>query len=84
MFPESQRHVIECFVLRQKIKDKIKLDGVKYEYIDGSVSEQEQFAKVCTKLLNLRPELLSKNEDDSSQEEGQSTEDQEDTAHQIF
>ena len=78
LFPESQRHIFDCFVLRSQLKNEINFDEFCYEHIDGNLAEQEKFAKVCTKILNLRRELLSEKEDKTSEDKDQSTEDLDD------
>ena len=84
LFPETQQHLFDCFVLRSKLKNEVNFEEFQYDYIDGTTSEQEKFAQLCTKILKLRRELLSKNQDDSSQSEVQSTEDPDDSMNQLF
>ena len=84
LFPETQRHIFECFVLRGELKNEVNFDEFCYEHIDGTLDEQEQFAKVCTKILMLRRELISKKDGTTSEDKDQSTEDLDDSLMQIF
>ena len=54
IFLESQKYVMECSDLRQKLKDKVNLDGLVYDHNNGTLAEQEQFAKKFTLLLEFR------------------------------
>ena len=72
LFPESQRHIGDCYVLRSILKDKVNFDGFNYEHIDSTLEEQEKFAQVFHKLIEERRKLLNEND---FQEEDQSTED---------
>ena len=84
LFPETQRHIYDCFVLRSELKPEINFDEFNYDHIDGTLSEQENFAKMCTKILKLRRELICKKQGYSSQSEDQSTEDLDESLPQLF
>ena len=70
LFPETQKHIYDCYVLRTHLKDKIKFDDFSYDNIDGTLEEQEKFAQMFCSLLEARRIYL-----DVSPRESQSTED---------
>ena len=68
LYPEQQQHIIQCFVLRERVNHLIDLDNYSYNDIHGNLSEQEGIAKVYTLLMDTRKDLL----DNSSSMEAQS------------
>ena len=55
---EVQEHLMNCFVIRQKLKDRINFE-FDYSDIEGSIALQEKFAKCYTIILTTREEILS-------------------------
>ena len=76
LFPESQKHIYECLVIRKEAERRnLKLsDQISYESIDGSLEEQEKFVHNYTLLLVTRQQILE-SRDKSPQAENHSTED---------
>ena len=54
-----------------------RMSHVQYNHIYGSISEQKDIANMCMKLLQLREELLT-NQDDQDQEDPDDLDDADD------
>ena len=57
LFPESQKHVFECNVIRKKL-DMIDFRKLKYEMIFGKLEDQELFAQNYHLMLKARSDLM--------------------------
>ena len=76
LYPETQKHIFECFVIRREAeKSNIQIsDKCCYSFIGGNLEQQEEFIKIYIQLLSLRQRILE-SRDKSPQEESRSTED---------
>ena len=76
LYPESQSHLYECYVIRKEAKKQgIQIsERCCYSHIDGTLTQQEEFIKIYIKLLSVRQHILE-SRDQSPPEESRSTED---------
>ena len=58
LFFETQEHLLNCVVIRNKLKDVVDFD-LNYSDIEGSLTLQEKFAKTYTQILTTRDEILT-------------------------
>ena len=60
---DTQQHVLECKVLQDILPLK---NHIKYNHINGTISEQKEFVTTYAKYLEIRDELLSETESQQS------------------
>ena len=75
LFIENQEHLAKCPIIREKLGKNIDFSTFDYSFINGSIAQQEVFAKQYTMILERRDELLKEGRDvspngDQSTEEG--------------
>ena len=58
-FSESQQHLLECTVIKQKLRGVVKFENLNIEMAHQSLENQEILAKNYTIILNTRDDLLS-------------------------
>ena len=58
IFPNTQEHIIKCEILKQSLSDQINFLYTSVNNINGTIEEQENFAKSLTILLKKREDLL--------------------------
>ena len=58
LFIETQEHIYNCFVIREKL-NHVKFENTKFTDKEGSLQQQEKFAKNYTFLLKAREEILN-------------------------
>ena len=58
VFPETQEHQINCSVIKCILKDVIDFKSLKYEFLYGTLAQQEQLAKVYTVIMTTREDIL--------------------------
>ena len=58
LFRETQSHLLSCPILREKLKDIVDFNKVKYEHIIGDLAEQEELAKTYTLIMKTREDLI--------------------------
>ena len=56
-FSESQQHLLECTVIKQKLRGVVKFENLNIEMAHQSLENQEILAKNL--ILNTRDDLLS-------------------------
>ena len=68
LFTESQEHICECPVIRNKLSN-LKLGDIKFEMIHGKQSDQEKFAKTYHIYLKAWEDVIKINETPSTEED---------------
>ena len=58
---ESQQHLLDCSIIRDKLKEVVKFENLSLEMVHQSIESQEVIAKYYTIILNTRNDLLSLN-----------------------
>ena len=58
VFPETQKHLINCSPIQAKLEQVIDFSTVQYEHISGTDSEQENIVKIYTLILKMRDDIL--------------------------
>ena len=55
---ETQQHLTYCFPIRQKLSGVVNFSEFSYEDRNGTLTEQENFAKQYTLILKARQDIL--------------------------
>ena len=60
LFTETQRHLLECPVIKSRTKNVIDYKGVDYQMIFGDIKNQVKIAKIYQTILEARKDLLDR------------------------
>ena len=59
IFRENQQHLLDCSIIREKLKDVIEFENLNIEMAYQSLERQELLAKYYTIILNARSDIIS-------------------------
>ena len=59
IFSENQQHLLDCSIIREKLKDVIEFENLNIEMAYESLERQELLAKYYTIILNARSDIIS-------------------------
>ena len=59
LYSESQQHLLDCHIIRDKLKGVVRYENLNLEMMYQSIESQEIIAKSYTIILNTRRDLLS-------------------------
>ena len=59
IFSETQQHLLECTIIREKLKDVVQFESLSIQMAHQSIESQELLARNYTIILNARRDILS-------------------------
>ena len=60
LFIEKQEHLMGCSKIKEELGKVINFKKCEYSHIDGTLSQQENFAKNYTLILKKREDILAR------------------------